>query len=72
MEYNSLEGLEGLGGVSLLEEVCQFWWDLRFQKPMVGPVSVTLPVSLSFCLCIRTELSATSLAPCLPAEMIMY
>lgn len=31
--------LEELGGVSLLEEVCCWGWDLKFQKPMPGLVS---------------------------------
>ena len=36
-EWNSSKGLEGIGGVALLEEVCCLWWALRFQKPMLGP-----------------------------------
>lgn len=33
-KWNSLKGLEGLGGVVLLEEVCPPQQALRFQKPM--------------------------------------
>ena len=32
-EWNCLEGLVGLGGVALLEEVCHWGWTLRFQTP---------------------------------------
>ena len=34
---------KGLGGMTLLEEVCHSGWGLKFQKPMPGPVSVSLP-----------------------------
>jgi hypothetical protein len=33
-EKNELFGV----GVALLEEVSHWRWDLRFQKPMVGPI----------------------------------
>jgi hypothetical protein len=41
-EWNYLKGLEGLGGVALLKEVCHWGWALRFQNPMSSPVSVSL------------------------------
>ena len=37
---------EGLGGVALLE-VCHQGWTLRFQKPMPGPVYLSLSLSLT-------------------------
>ena len=50
-------------GVALLEEVCHWGWALRSQKLKPGPVAhlfFLLPSHLD------VELSATSLAPCLP------
>ena len=38
-----MKRLEGLGGVALLEEVCDWGWALRFQKPLPSPVSLSLP-----------------------------
>jgi hypothetical protein len=49
--------------VALLEEVCHWGWALRSQKLKPGPVAhlfFLLPSHLD------VELSATSLAPCLP------
>ena len=34
--------LEGLESMALLEEVCHWGWALRFQKPMPGPVSISV------------------------------
>ena len=52
-------GLVGVG-VVLLEEVCHWGWDLRFQKPRPGPVSLSLLPVLG---CITLT---TIPAPCLP------
>jgi hypothetical protein len=31
-KWHYFKGLEGLRGLELLEEVCHWGWDLRFQK----------------------------------------
>jgi hypothetical protein len=47
--------------MTLLKEVCHWRWALRFQKPMQGQVSVSLPVSfsvpipLSLCVCLSVS-----------------
>ena len=37
---------KGLGGVSLLEEVCHWVWALKFQKPTPGPALLSLTYGL--------------------------
>ena len=39
------EDWEGLGGVAFLEEVCLWGWALWQQKPVPGPVLLSLPPS---------------------------
>ena len=43
---------EQLGNVALLEEVCHWEWALRFQKPMLGPVSLCLCLSVYVSVCL--------------------
>lgn len=71
-EWTSLKGLEGLGGVTLLEEVSLEGGLLRCQKPMPGSASVSATphwpldqaVALSYC-------SSAMRTTILPAMMMM-
>ena len=57
--------LKGLGGVAFLEKVCHWGWVLRFQK-----AHSKTRISLFLLLVdLDIKLSATSLAPYLPAAM---
>ena len=62
-EWNSQIGIEGLGGVTLLEDV---WCTLRFQRPMPG--TVFLSACRSGC---SRYISSTTLAM-LPAMIVNY
>jgi hypothetical protein len=71
---------EQLGNVALLEEVCHWEWALRFQKPMLGPVSLCLCLSVYVSVCLPVclahqvvKLLTTAPVPSLllPTMMIM-
>ena len=59
-----MKGLEGLGGVALLAEVCHWAWALRFQKPMPGPMSPSLPTDQD------VALNFSNTMPAMPALML--
>lgn len=40
-----LRGVALLDGCFFLEEVCHGGWAFKFQKPMSGPLSFSLPVA---------------------------
>ena len=43
--WDPLKGLEGLGGMALLEEVSHWSGLWGFKKPMTGPILLSLPMS---------------------------
>lgn len=62
---NCVKGLERLGGMAFLEEVCHLGWVLRFQKPRPGQ-------PLFPCLRILRYCSSSMCVAIFPTIMIMY
>ena len=61
------KGLEGLGGVFLLEEVCHWGWAVEVWKPMPGPVCLFFLVYESGCRILNSSSTLSAyMPPCFP------
>jgi hypothetical protein len=47
--FKGSEGVALFGGVALLEEVCHWWWPLKFPMLKPGPVSIFLAPPSASC-----------------------